>query len=276
MRGRPTSGLAAGAPGEAPANDIFTDPSIAQAAVEDPLFRWLHRNWKVFLVTVLALIFGSYGWEQFKRTEQDRMAEYADLYERVGEQFESLVRQSRELADLTAGAVVMDDETKKKLTELETSRDQSLQRLRDSLAVLGDTSKPYSDLASLYRGLAEVVTGNSEEATRILASGVLAEGKTGRDWRAARAAGTPNLIAELAALARARVQVDSDATFLEGWAELKDLAAQGHYVFAGALLTLSRVARDANERAEAATLLSQVQAERPEQAELLEQAVARL
>lgn len=264
------------APNEAPANDIFTDPSIAQAAVEDPLFRWLHRNWKVFLVTILAVLFGSYAWEQFKRTEQDRLAEYADLYNRVGEQFESLVRQSRELADLTAGAVIMDEETKKKLTDLEASRDQSAQRLRDSLAVLGDTGKPYSDLVPLYRGLAEVVTGNPEESKRILATGVLAGGTSGGDWKAARAAGTPNLVAELAALARARVQVDSDATFLEGWTSLKELSTQSHFVFAGALLTLSRVARDAKEREEAAAVLAQVQSERPEQVELLEQAVSRL
>ncbi len=254
-------------PGDETDNDIFTDPAIARAMVEDPLFRWLNNSWKPVLTVVVAVVLGSYAWSQFKQTEQARFAEYAELYQRGGQQFEEVQEKAKELSQLRASSVVMDEATQKKLSELEQGLAQSRLRLQDTLAALGDTGAPYVNLAQLYRGLSEATAGDNDKAIATLEIG---------EWKQAAGSGAPDIAAELAALARARVLVDQEETFKQGWSVLKELATSSKFVFAGAMVTLSRVARNDEERAEASEVLRQVREQHPEQAELLEQAVSRL
>jgi hypothetical protein len=250
---------------ENPKHDIFTDPELSRAVTEDPLFRTLTKNWRQLVVVVAAVLFGSFAWQRFQETKDERLGDYSELYTRASDQLTDLAEKSKKLAELKVSLVTMDEESRKKLSEAELALTEAQNRLEDTVKSLGDTAEPYTSFVPLYRGLAAALSSDKATAAQILQTD---------DWRTAEARGKgAQFAAELATLARARVLVDDDARFAEGFTLLKDLALSSQYVFAGAVVTLQRVAQSPEQKSEAAAVLDQVRNQRPEQAELLKQAV---
>jgi len=257
VKGRPQGGSAD--------HDIFTDPALAQAVSDDPLFRGLAKNWRQIVVVIAAVLFGSFAWNRFQETKDERLGDYSELYTRASDQLADVAEKSKNLAELKASLLTMDDASRTKITEAEKVLSESQSRLEDTVKSLGDTGEPYANFVPLYRGLAASLSGDAATATKLLQTD---------DWRTAEARGrAAQFAAELSALARARVLVDSDTTFSEGFALLRDLSLTSKYVYAGAVVSLQRVAQTAEQKSDAASVLDQVRTSKPEQAELLRQAV---
>jgi hypothetical protein len=248
-----------------PKHDIFSDPELTKNVTDDPLFRALTKHWRQLLVVIAAVVFGSFAWQRFQETKDERLGDYSEVYTRASDQLTTLAEKSKALAELKVSLVTMDEESRKKLSDAELALTEAQNRLEDTVKSLGDTAEPYTSFVPLYRGLAAALSADKANAVQILQAD---------DWRTAESRGKgAQFASELAALARARVLVDDDARLAEGIALLKDLSLSSKFVFAGAVVTLQRVAQTPEQKAEAAAVLDQVRNERPEQAELLKQAV---
>ncbi len=238
-------------------------PIIPEQQVEDPVakFIWTHR--KELTLTVLAGLALFYVIHTFQENRRARMAEAADMFHSVQEQFDNFTQASVRLSEQRSLATVKAEDLKKQEDALTEQR----ARLDQSLRALADTDPPYTELAALYRGLLARSAGAASEAASLLG---------GFAWRSEAVDSSKRLHGELAQLAFARSLLDDDASREQGMSLLKDLAREGAYVRVVAAVSLARIATSDAQRAEAKALLAAVVQAQPEQADLVKGEVERL
>jgi len=238
-------------------------PIIPEEQVEDPVakFIWTHR--KELTLTVLAGLALFYVVHTFQENRRSRMAEAADMFHSVQEQFESFTQASVRLGEQRASTTVKPEDLKKQEEALTEQR----ARLDQSLRALADTDPPYTELAALYRGLLARSAGSASEAAGLLG---------GFSWRGESVDTSKRMHGELAQLAYARSLLDAEASREQGVALLKDLARDGVYVRVVAAVTLARIATSDAQRADAKALLTSIVQAQPEQSDLVKGELERL
>jgi len=266
------------APTPEPKHDIFTDPALARPFTEDPLFRFLKRHWKHLLLAVGAALAIVYTRNVFEETRTAELERAGDIMNRVRSEYATLGTLEGELASRQAAVtrLAADPRAEGKAKEEAAGEaaaagqklDESRRRLESFLLALSDTRPPYRDLVPLYRTLI-ARAGNDEAKVRetlpLLAPAALSKPEA-----------QERFVEELRALVAGRLLIDDDATLGEARARLKLLASEGAYVQVPAALSLSRIARSPEDRAEARTLLETIASKQPEQLALLQEELDRL
>ena len=238
-------------------------PIVPEPQVEDPVAKFIWSNRKELTLTVLAALALFYVVHTFQDNRRTRMAEAADLFHGVQEQFEAFSQASVKLAEQRALTTVKAEDLKQQ----ETSITEQRARLDQALRALADTDPPYTELAQLYRGLVARAAGETTEASALL---------RGVTWKSFPAEASARLHGELGQLALGRLLLDDEGTRAEGVRTLTELAREGKFARVAAAVTLARIAGDESQKAEAKALLDAIVRDQPEQADLVKADLDRL
>jgi DNA-binding ferritin-like protein len=141
--------------------------------------------------------------------------------------------------------------------KLKTARDTLAQRI----SALGDQKAPYNQFASLL-SLSAAASANDKEGIKKQAEGVISSADSST-------AGV--LSVELAQLAKARIDLDAEATRESALSQLVSLVQSGRFVNAAAASTLAQVSSSDEERARAKSTIEDLLNRLPQQRDLLAQ-----
>ena len=244
---------------EHPEHDIFTDPALQRTMVEDPLFRFLKNWWRQLLVIGLAIAAGWYVLHSFQETHIAAMKSSADTFRKVRSAYDELRAFDLQKLQITEPKALTDINQKMNAKELE---------LVSTIDSLSDAKEPYRSFAQLYRALLKGRSGDIEGMKQLMPPDA---------WKNAATPESPErLVGELAAVAEARLLIDTPQNAEQGKAILKDLVVNGRFVNMSVVKTLSALAQSSSEKEELVTLLEQLRAKRPEQVALIDQALQEL
>lgn len=244
-------------------HDIFTDPAIAQAKAEDPLFDFIAKNWQQLLFAAAIIFGGHYMYTRYQSTQYDSRVSASDLFAKVRSSAQELIIAERELASLKSQT---DEAQKASLEEAEKKVTEAESSLKQRVAALSDAKQPYAELSNLYKGLAAIRAGNLDQASQDF-SQIINLAKTNPDME---------LYSELARLQLSRSRLDLPEQYSQARSDLKSLAENGHYVNVVAATVLARVSTTSEEKTEALNVLQSLAKMHPEQADLLEEDLERL
>ncbi|NDC36878.1 MAG: hypothetical protein EBZ48_02365 [Proteobacteria bacterium] len=248
---------------------VLGDPDMIRAASDDPVLKLIVGSWRQVTVITLAVVAIFYAVSVFRETKERDLQSSGDAFYKVQREFDGYRSAVAQLAAFNSkkGAALTESE-KSQIAELEKTRDASRKKLEDALTALSDMRPPFGRLAVLYRGLVNREGGD----VNALGSAVQSAG-----WSQIQDKNSPErFFAELEALTYARALIDSNARSAEALAVLSDLATQGSFTHTAAALTMATLAASGEEQAKALALLNQVRSAHPEQAELLDDEIARL
>ena len=279
---------------------IFEDPSIQLAKEEDPLFIFFQKWWRHLLIAAAVIFAYQYGSSKFQQTYESSMKKSSELFSRVQNEFEELKRLAGELeankleleelkaksSTETASAEDKSDEEEAavneegsdneeqiqnvevKLSEAQKNFNESRRKLGQYLNALDDAKEPYSELATLYRGLAVHIYEDLDTMRATLSE---------FNWsEVTELDSSERLIAELAAVSLARAMLEEEATLNEGKQMLTKLARNGHYVHVSSAVSLARVSKTPEDKQEASSVIESILERQPEQLDLLEPELERL
>lgn len=252
-------------------DEVLGDPTVSRTISEDPVFKFLFKWWRQLLTLAVAAAVVFYGRQQFEQARLARMGEASDLYRRVAAEFNNLslieqrLKQDRLQSDVDENAGA---ESGFSAANLERQRQDSERRLKELLASLADTRRPYEGLSDLYKALLARFSGEAFKAGQLLAEA--------HGWEALKTGSAARFAAELKALALARILLDSESDYAQARSILKALAEKGELVNVSAAVSLSRISLGQEEKKEALQAIEKLIGQYPEQAALLDEEVARL
>lgn len=258
-------------------SNILGDPLLAQAASEDPLFRFLERHWRQVLVIVAAVIAGYFGRQYFEESYVQSMKRAGDLLAGVQQQMAMLESMRRELGQAEKDSAVAQADIKKTAEEKDSAAKKALEskdkfqqgqdRVKELLLALSDARQPYSSLARIYQGILAAQTGDIKGARSSLET---------FNWQGFEAESRERFFAETAAMALAGALLDEESSYLQSRELLRTLAESGKYMNIAAALRLSRTSLTPEERSQALSIIEDLRGRFPEQSALLEAEAARL
>ncbi|MFM1847557.1 MAG: hypothetical protein RL417_1031 [Pseudomonadota bacterium] len=276
------------APPATPAgHDIFTDPALQQSLKEDPVFRFLQRNWRQVLLVVGCVVALVYARQVFQDTRVADMERSADIFNRARTEYEQIVSLERQLGDARKRlaesekiAAAPKDGVKKdekvdstpatRVADLEKQVGDSRRRIEGHLGALADARSPYRELGVLYKGLLARETAEAGKSVAAM------RGAFGIESGVPTLGDKPALPVELQVMALARTLIDSPETRGDGVAALGELAARGVYTRVSAGLALAQIANSEAERESARKLLEGILTAQPEQESFIAPELARL
>lgn len=254
--------------GEANIGKFFGDPFAEKVAAEDPVFRFISKNWRNIVTSVVAAVAIFYAYNVFQETQRSAMESAGDGFIQVQREFDSYVGLVASLSDAKKKDLEKDAKAKEEVEKLQKQVDDAKKRMQNSIEALSNTREPYVRLAVLYRGLLARESGDAQALKGIFSATAWAEIKNLNS--------NERLLAELEGLAYARALLDSDSTVGEARSLLKRLSIEGNFVHVAAGLSLAAIASSQAERKEALSVLGQINDAHPEQNSLLRDELNRL
>ncbi len=230
------------------------EDEIKERAKEDPFARFLLEGWRQVFWIVVAVFAIFYIKNAYVKNQQTNQQYSADRFVQVRNEMERM-----DAARIKAG-----DEEKKEGEKPAESKEDAAKRVSEGLRALQDAKDPYNQLEPLYAALLNAKTGGKVVDTVNPSQLPAAGDAVGR------------MIAEFQLLVNARAKLGSPDTIADGKALLKRLAAEGIYVNIDAAISVARLARSPEERAEAMSILQDIENRQPEQAKLLGPELQRL
>lgn len=257
---------------------VFEDnPQVAKTLSEDPLFRFLGRNWRVLLVIVGVVLLAYFFNNMFHATYVETMQRSAEVFENVHAQYDDIESSKKQLLQLQLESVKLakdqnteakqKEENQKKITELDAKIGASTTKLEALIAALADTREPYNKLALIYRALLLKSKNDLKAAADTLQA---------FNWKNLDLQNKQRFFAELAGFNLAGILLDSSENRAQGEALLKDLALSSEYLSGAAALRLSALASSQEQRSEAHSVIEQVLTKHPEHSDMLEPELKRL
>jgi hypothetical protein len=215
---------------------IFEDPAIGEAAKNDAFVRFVARNWKSLLLTLVTVGAAMVGYNVFTTTALEKRARATSILADIQETYQALVEKQTALAKLKEEQqTAQDDAAKKKTNEsietaskeiAETSSKVSL--MIDSL----DSPPPFDSYATLYRGLVAGRIGDYAAVEQAL--------QKAPSWQSIDdARSTKRYIAETVSLGLLKMLAQSDKHQELAKEKLKALAEGGEYLAVDALAAYS-------------------------------------
>jgi hypothetical protein len=255
-----------------PRKNIFEDPAIVEAGKNDPFIRFVSANWRLLLVTLVAIGFGIVAYSQFSKAAQQKSADSTRILRQVHEAYQEVLDQRAKLAAAEAGQrVATDDKARAEAAESAKKSAEAAKQQEDRLlSMLSDleATPSFSAIAGLYRGL--VAAGRADYAAvqaALAANSWETVGKPGSPERAA---------AELASLGLAKALSDSSEHLSEAKSALKQLAERGEFAAARAVDAFVSLATSQEDKDQAKSLIQAVQGRMPAQQKILSEASERL
>lgn len=256
---------------------VFSDPQVSKTLSEDPLFRFLGRNWRVLIALVGVAVLAYFFNHMFQSTYVETMQRSAEVFENVHAQYSEIEASQRQLTDLQreAARLAKDqtsdaksrEENQKKISELDAKLIASTSKLEALISALADTREPYNKLAQIYKALLLKGKGDFKVAAEVL---------QGFAWKTLPPQDKHRFFAEIAAFQLVGVLLDLPEQAAQGESLLKELALNSEYLGGATALRLAALASSAEQRAQAYTVLEQVIGAHPEHSDLLEPELARL
>lgn len=260
------------AAGRAP--NLFEDPSIAQSAKDDPFAKFIARNWRPVFGTVLVTVLVVWGYNTFRTTNEAKRAAASELFSGVRQSYGMYVGQVNTLSQAKIELTTLTDEKRKsELTErvakLETDSKTQREKLERMIQALEDNLvEPFPRLAHLYRALLFVRDGDLDRVRSLLGS---------ESWQTVGSPGSPErFVAELSSLTLGKALVDRDTTMREGLRILFELAENGASSQVPAVLSLSAVVTDSEDKTRVTKIINDIQTKTPAQTKFLSQALERV
>ena len=257
---------------------IFSDPTLAQTAAEDPLFRFLNTHWKQVLLVVGALFAGYFGNQAFQETYRNSMKRAAELFSglqtqvaQIKSQRDAIVGLSKEQQIKQADSKASEEDKKqaqKKLDDAQAELKQMQDRAQEMIVALADTRDPYDKLAQLYRAELAASGGDAKSALGYL------QGASA--WQDLKIEDRGRFFAESAAFNLSAMLLDQGEGRTKAFELLQQLSDQGSYLAVSAAQRLAQVASSAEERNTALSALQKVMERFPENSALLEPELQRL
>lgn len=256
-------------------HSLFEDPAIAQAATEDPFVRYMSKNWRKVLTTVIVLALGWYGYTSFLATQQNKQAALSQLASSVRDAYQVFATDEAAYRKAKSELDKNKDEAKKaeltkKLEEAEATKTSSKEKVTRIIQALGDAdTRPYPQVVGLYKGLVALKSGELETAKSTLGQDLWNNKNIPLD-------SPERFFGELGALSLARTFLDTDGKEGEAKEILFKLAENGTISAVPAGLALEAVVADGKERERLVLALESIKTREPEQEKFLTEALERL
>ncbi|MCB0337975.1 MAG: hypothetical protein KDD53_00155, partial [Bdellovibrionales bacterium] len=126
-------------------HDIFADPQIANAKVDDPLFRFLFENWRLLASVAATVLIGYFAYGSYTKARNANLARSSELYSSMRETFTALEGVQNKI-ESQKGEVSAEDPLLQEKKELE-------EKVGHQLSALAETKAPYGELAALYANI---------------------------------------------------------------------------------------------------------------------------
>lgn len=257
---------------------LFTDPTLAQTAAEDPLFKFLSTHWKQVLLLIGAVLAGYFGNQSFQETYLSSMRRSGELFSNLQKQIDqidieqgALLSLREEAKQKSADAAVSEaqkEEIAKNIKEKEQSLIKLQERSGEMITALSDSREPYNELALLYRQLLQTRAANAASIAQLQ--------PVRSDWENVDAKSAERFISEASAFNAAGLKLDRADSASQASETLKNLSKNGVYLHVPAALRLARIASTVEQRAEALIVLEELSTRMPEQSSVLQAEIARL
>jgi hypothetical protein len=253
---------------------LYRDPALDQSTPsEDPLVRFLVKNWRILVAAVAVYGLVWYGQVVYRQSQSRRAERASEGLARVRESYEQLVSAQESLIAAQRGGA-KDDATKaddaKAVTEVKDAqlrRDEARSSLDERLKILADQGGAFTRMASVYETLSRAAIGE------IVADPELAAAKA---WNGVSPDNAERALAEAQAYLSAKVLLIKPETHQAGVSGLTSLAKEGAYLNAAAAISLAAVAVSTEEKEYAREILKSVRAAHPEQSDLISEETKRI
>ncbi len=257
----------------APRRNIFEDPAIQEAARNDAFARFVLKNWRSLLMTLLAVGACVMAYSTYTTTALNkraaatgRLADIQDSYKALVNLQDDLEKQRSELsaAKDEAQKTTLTASVEKKAKEIEEARGK-LSLVIDSL----DPSEPFGTLGQLYRGL---LAGRFKDFDAVAKALVAVP-----SWSAiSDKKSSSRFVSETAALGLAKALAQSSAHQQQAKDQLRALVEQGEFVAVEAAGALTALATSPEEKTSTKQLLDVVRGRFPSQDKYLSDLADRL
>ena len=186
-------------------HSIFEDPAIADAAKDDPVVRFISRNWKTVIGALIAVALSMIAYNSFKSTAEQKRATATQTLMDIQQGYKAITEKQQELTTLTrALSTETDPKQKEEAQQKIDASTKELNQLRERTMLVVDSLKsprPFDMLAQLYRGLIAARFGDYVTTQGVLSS---------TSWESVGAEDSAErMAAEFAVLGLARSLVDA-------------------------------------------------------------------
>lgn len=277
-------------------HDIYTDPAIADARLEDPVLMFFQTWWRHIAMAVVACGIVIYFISAFQETYVASMKGSADSLHRLQEEYRTFLDIKQQLESATSehqlakeelvklGTGKIDQKIKedaeKKVSDSEKKLNDAKSRSEEvqssMLQIIGSASaikEPYKSLAQLYRVLVARAALTGEPSFKI-DDGIQAQFL---DWEKNTSPNSEErFVKELGALALARGLLDIPEESKKGRDLLEAIAKRGSYGQVSAALAISTISNTAEELKGALLILEDIQRVRPDQSDMLRDEIKRI
>jgi hypothetical protein len=246
-------------------HSIFEDPAIAEAAKDDPVIRFISRNWKTVIGALVAIALSMVAYNSFKATAAQKRGAATQTLLDIQQGYKAIVQKQQDVATLKKELETETDNEKKEQSQGKIdSTTKELEQLRERTTLIVDSlssPKPFDVLAQMYRGLIAARFADYATTQKVLAS---------TSWEAVGADGSAErMAAELVALGLSKSLVDAPEA--EGIVKdtLASLASRGNYSAVQAAVSYATVATTPEEKSKARDMIAQVAQRFPAQEKFL-------
>jgi hypothetical protein len=246
-------------------HSIFEDPAIAEAAKDDPVVRFISRNWKTVIGALMAVALSMVAYNSFKNTAEQKRATATQTLMDIQQGYKAITEKQQELTTLTKDHSSETDPKKKEQVQQKIdAATKELNQLRDRTTLVVDSLKsprPFDMLAQLYRGLIAARFGDYAITQGVLSS---------TSWEAVGASDSAErMVAEFAVLGLARSLVDAPNSREPVMGALGNLASKGTFAAVQAAVTLATIASTPEEKVKAREVVGEVSRRFPAQEKFL-------
>ena len=252
--------------------NIFEDPAISEAAKNDAFVRFIARNWRSALLTLVVVAGAMVAYNLFTTTAAQKRGDATARLSEIQDTYKAIVTKQDELESVrTEQQKSSDQKAKDEAGAKLEAGSKELEQLREKISLMIaalESPHPFDTLANLYRGLVAGRFRDYETTNSILVS---------NSWEKAGKEGSPERsIAEVVALGLAKTLVESDAYRQTAKQTLQALAERASFVAVEAVDALSLLATTPEEKASVAGLIAEVKKRFPVQEKYLSDATARV
>ncbi len=257
----------------APRRNIFEDPAIQEAAKNDAFARFVFKNWRSLLMTLVAVGACMIGYTTYtttalnkRATATARLADIQDSYKALVDMQDDLAKQRSDFAS------AKDDAQKATLTTSIEKKSKEIGEARGKLSLVIDSldpSEPFGTLGQLYRGLLAGRFNDFDGVTKAIAA--VPAWSTIKDAKS-----SSRFVAETAALGLAKSLAQSGSHQQQAKDQLRALAEQGEFVAVEAAAALTNLVTTPEEKNSTRQLLDGVRGRFPSQDKYLSDLADRL
>ena len=246
---------------------LYRDPALDQSTPsEDPLVRFLGKNWRFIVAAVAVYGLVWYGQVVYRQAQSRRAERASEGLARVRESYEQLVSAQESLIAAQRGGAKDDapkaDDAKRatEVNDAQLRRDEARAALDERLKILSDQGGAFERMAAVYDTLSRAAIGE------MVADPELASAK---GWIGVNPNDAERALAEARAYLSAKSLLTKPETRQAALSGLTSLAKEGAYLNAAAAISLAAVAVSTEEKGNAREGLRAVRTAHPEQSDLI-------